>query len=79
MPETNYETQNASDWLLNDERLYLAAVRYAQKRRYSRPTYIGFLRATGLVGDYTPDGVRWDSTRVRRGEMNELIRELAND
>lgn len=78
--EISYQTQNVSDWLLNDESLYLAAVKYAKKRRYSgKPSYMGFLRAAGLVGEYTPDGVRWDDTRVQRREMNEVIRELAND
>ena len=78
----NWSTWNVSLWLGNDEGLYLMMVEYANRRAVSSrtgkaivPTYSGFIRWAGLVGDRTPDGAKYDAKCLDYPRLSELVRE----
>jgi|LakMenEpi03Aug12_release.lakeMendotaPanAssembly.Ray.scaffolds.fasta_scaffold3023410_1 hypothetical protein len=64
----NHETWNVVLWLMNDEALYELARRF---RSYTK--LVPYLIA--WHGDATPDGVRWDSRKVSRSEVSEVLRD----
>jgi len=80
----NYETWNVALWLQNDETLYREAVsfvkhlggEYANDTQRRHP-YSAFIVAYHMQDHKTADGVRYDSPKVSRTEMDAMLRELA--
>lgn len=74
----NYETWNVALWINNDEGLYRSACWHMREPRvYGRAPYANFaarLAADGI--DRTPDGVRYDDSRLSRRQLNDMMREL---
>jgi hypothetical protein len=69
----NYETWNVALWIGNDESLYRMAKQCAKfPTPYRRLCHK--LIANGY--DRTPDGVRWNSPKVRYRELNRMLAEL---
>ena len=76
----NYETWNASLWILNEEPMYRLAVAYVeQARRFNHaPRFDNLIPALEYnFGQMTPDGVRWMDGRIDTAEMDEMLEELA--
>lgn len=73
----NRATWNVALWVSNDERLYRLAVDYAQGRRGRRMTWRGYVRHAGIVGRATPDGYWYDSNRLDRAALVEMLKECA--
>ena len=81
----NRQTWNVALWINNDEVLYQAACRYMRDPRgrgrpyKGRAPYADFaarLAADGI--DLTPDGVRYDDSRLSRRQLNAMLRELVS-
>lgn len=66
----NYETWNVALWIGNDEGLYGLARNFTD--------YDDLV--TVLYEEYgqrqTPDGVKWNSPKINRLEMNEMLQDL---
>jgi hypothetical protein len=75
----NYETWNVALWIANDEPLYRQAVAFANRFGTEPHPYSRMLHCYAMNGTSTPDGVRYDSDKVSRVEMDAMIRELADD
>jgi hypothetical protein len=65
----NYETWNVSLWIQNDVGLYDAAKRCAN-----------YQELVALLYDHgstkTPDGVKWDDSKIDGIEINEMMQDL---
>lgn len=70
----NYQTWNVALWINNDEGYYRLAVDYVGKSK--RPTYMGFIRWSGLEGQLTPDRIKFDGTRLDYKALNRMITDL---
>lgn len=66
---SNYETWNVALWIQNDESLYDFA-----KDCTSYDDLIAGLYDCG--SKETPDGVKWNSTKVNHIEINEMLEDL---
>jgi hypothetical protein len=66
---TNYETWNVSLWIQNDESLYDAAKTCADYTELCELLY-------DCGQKETPDGVKWNSTKVNHIEINEMLQDL---
>ena len=78
---TNYETWNVSLYINNDYDLYKAACSYVEfQEEVGQPVrYTGFLKNfSHMLGDYTPDGVSWNSLQLNTVELDEMLRELTD-
>jgi len=75
----NRQTWNVSLWLNNDERLYRFMQDYCRETlaEGKRITYTSFIKWAGLVGEDTPDGVKFSSKHLNRRELGAMLRELA--
>ena len=71
----NYETWNLALWTQNDERFYKVAVDFVKKIKPSKLTWHGFIAFAGLKGK-TPDGISWNSSKLDRKELVEMLKEL---
>lgn len=67
----NYQTWNIALWVNNDEGLYNMAVDYVKKSK--RPSYMGFVKISGLQGELTPDRIKFDGTRLDYKALNKMI------
>ena len=74
----NHSTWNIALWIENDEPLYLSALDYKSRCsvKKTKPTYSGFVKYCGLIGEKTPDGYRYDSAKLDYRSLSEMIREL---
>lgn len=66
---SNYETWNVALWLQNDEGLYNIA------RRYDSYDML-IPRLELIMGQMTPDGVRWMDGRINTAELDDMLAEL---
>lgn len=75
----NRQTWNVSMWLNNDYALYMAAVKFMEKRRHPKANnhYVQFVRDQCLQTERTPDRIAWVSTRLDYKALDEMMRELA--
>jgi hypothetical protein len=69
---TNYETWNVSLWIQNDEGLYDLARDFSDYDQLVSVLYDEFGQKE------TPDGVKWNSKKINRIEMNEMLEDLRN-
>jgi len=81
----NRETWNVALWIHNDEGLYRSACLYMRDPRgrgcpyKGRAPYADFAARLAAEGiDRTPDGVRYDDSRLSRRELNAMLRELVS-
>ena len=81
----NRQTWNVALWINNDEGLYRSACRYMQDPRgmgwpyKGRGPYADFAASLAADGsDRTPDGVRYDDSRLSRRQLNAMLRELVS-
>ena len=65
---TNYETWNVALYIQNEYNLYLESLRHT-----SYIEMIPFLK--DVMGDKTPDGVRWDDIELDTNELDEMLNE----
>lgn len=66
----NYETWNVALWIQNDKSLYHAA-------KSDVTSYQQLVRLLYDCGSTeTPDGVKWDDSKIDGLEINELIADL---
>ena len=65
---TNYETWNVALYIQNEYNLYLESLRHT-----SYIEMIPFLQM--MMGDKTPDGVRWDDIELDTNELDEMLNE----
>ena len=72
----NYQTWNVALWIGNDEGLYLAAVDFAERCK-GRAVYRLFVEHEGLAGSNTPDGIKWDGSKLDYRALNSMMREFA--
>jgi hypothetical protein len=68
---SNYETWNVSLWIQNDEGLYHLALEAGDYE-----TFVDALEAVTFNDRSTPDGVKWNSPKVNRIEINEMLKDL---
>ena len=66
---SNYETWNVSLWIQNDEGLYNACRRMSDYQQV-----VNLMREVG--SKETPDGVQWNSKKINRIELNEMLEDL---
>jgi len=77
----NYETWNASLWVQNDEFLYntaKACVTYCADWENPWEKFVRCM-TEGQIGRLllqTPDGVRWDDSKIDAQEMLDMMTEL---
>ena len=72
----NRQTWNVALWIGNDEGMYRAAVDFARSCK-SRAVYRLFVEREGLAGSNTPDGIKWDGSKLDYRALNAMMRELA--
>ena len=65
---TNYQTWNVALYIQNEYNLYLESLRHT-----SYIEMIPFLQM--MMGDKTPDGVRWDDIQLDTNELDEMLNE----
>ena len=65
---TNYQTWNVALYIQNEYNLYLESLRHT-----SYIEMIPFLQM--MMGDKTPDGVRWDDIELDTNELDEMLNE----
>lgn len=70
----NRQTWNIALWINNDESLYRIAAEYVKQAK--RISYISFVKYAGLQGAYTPDGIKFDWTRLDYKALTEMLKEL---
>jgi len=71
----NRQTWNVAHWILSDESLYRAAVRFMREHPEIRNPYISFIKHIGLSGR-TPDGYAWESKALDYQALDKMMKEL---
>jgi len=74
----NYETQNVSLWILNDEGLYLAAADAVKRNGTCSGVYKTFIYEMCLENKKTPDGVNWLSNQLDYSNLDDMMCEIIN-
>lgn len=69
---SNYETWNVALHIQNDEGLY----RLARRCRSYKEFILRMREIGGEIGEFTPDGIRWDDLSVDHGELEEVLEGL---
>lgn len=80
----NRATWNVALWISNDEPLYRAAVAFMATYTGSAP-YADFALSQGWycdscirgAGETTPDGIKWQSSTLDYGELDDMMREFS--
>ena len=75
----NYETWNLALWTQNDERFYKMAVDFVKRTNLDfepKKLWYRFIKFAGLKGTKTPDGISWNSPKLDRRELVEMLKEL---
>jgi hypothetical protein len=67
---TNYETWNVSLWIQNDQGLYESAKNDC--RHYQDVIDLMY----GCGSTETPDGVKWNDSKINHIEINEMLKDL---
>ncbi len=75
----NKATWNVALWIGNDEPLYRAAVEFVRSAKKQKGVYYRFVKHTWLAGDKTPDGFKWDGSRLDYKALDEMMFELIAD
>ena len=73
----NYETWNVALYINNERNIYEAAKEFMKKYK-GRSPYIDFTYNNIYFYKHpkTPDGVRWNSNKLSRTELNEMLFDL---
>ena len=66
---TNYETWNVTLWIGNDEVLYNAAKQCNSYQELCEVLY-------DCGSKETPDGVKWNDSKINHLEVNEMMQDL---
>jgi len=72
----NRQTWNVSLLLNNTYDLYIAAVKYMEKRPSKNDPYLDFIRSQYLHKERTSDNIAWAGSRLDYKALNEMMREL---
>jgi hypothetical protein len=67
---TNYETWNVALWIQNDPGLYDLARQFSDYDQLASVLYEEFGQKE------TPDGVKWNSSKLNKIELNEMLEDL---
>jgi hypothetical protein len=67
---TNYETWNVALWIQNDPGLYDLAKNFCDYEQLASVLYEEFGQKE------TPDGVKWNSSKLNKIELNEMLEDL---
>ena len=70
----NRQTWNVALWINNDESFYRGAVEYVKQAK--TVAYTNYLTYAGLKGAYTPDGIKFDGTRLDYKALTQMLKEL---
>ena len=70
----NRQTWNIALWINNDESLYRGAIDYVKQAKIV--TYQMYLEHAGLKGAYTPDGIKFDGSRLDYKALTEMLKEM---
>jgi hypothetical protein len=73
----NRQTWNVALWIGNDEGLYRMAVDFMHRYTGRRP-YWHFVEQEGLAGESTPDGIKWNSSKLDYRALNDMMRGLVS-
>lgn len=75
----NRATWNVALWVGNDEGLYYSAVEYVKRRKNAgkKPSWGGFVAYAGLEHEKTPDGFKFNGTKLDRKALSEMLAEFA--
>jgi hypothetical protein len=73
----NRSTWNVALWINNDYNLYNAACSFMQFNPDPKNPYKAFIWSQNLIGERTPDGISYWSTRLNYKELNDMMRDLA--
>ena len=83
MPNTyegwkNRQTWNVSLWLNNEYSIYIAAVKFMEKRKHPKANnhYLRFIQEQGLADERTPDKIKWAGSRLDYKALDDMMREL---
>jgi len=71
----NYQTWNVALWIGNDEGIYFSAKDFMSSYKGKAP-YAAFVKWADLNGEKTPDGIKWNGSRLDYRALNEMMREL---
>lgn len=73
-----YNTDNVSQWIDNDEPWYTLAVKFMNRKRGSKK-YRDFIKWMGLEDERTPDGVRFLQANLNYAELNEWMKSFIEE
>jgi hypothetical protein len=83
MPNTyegwkNRQTWNVALWLNNTYDLYMAAVKFMEKRKHPKANnhYKRFIEEQGLADLRTGDNIKWLGSRLDYKALDDMMREL---
>lgn len=83
MPNTyegwkNRQTWNVALWLNNTYDLYMAAVKFMEKRTHPKANnhYARFIKEQGLADQRTGDNIAWLGSRLDYKALDDMMREL---
>ena len=74
----NRQTWNVSLWLNNEYSIYIAAVKFMEKRKHPKANnhYLRFIQEQGLEDERTPDKIKWAGSRLDYKALDDMMREL---
>jgi hypothetical protein len=74
----NRQTWNVSMWLNNDYGIYMAAVKFMEKRKHPKANahYARFIKEQGLADERTPDRIKWLGNSLDYKALDDMMKEL---